>query len=68
MSSLPHRKTRYLTGVSLEPDVLVYLDHLSDQIGMSRSWALNTLIRKYARYAGESALPPLAGREPIIQL
>lgn len=61
-------KSRYYTGVSLEPEVSFYLDDLATRMRMSRSWVLNTIVHEYAKYMEMKNLTPLASREAIIRL
>jgi hypothetical protein len=65
-SSSPRKN--FITGVSLEPEVVRSLDQLAVQTGLSRSWVLNTIVRDYLRLMGErDATPPLS-REAVIKL
>lgn len=59
---------RYFTGVSLEPEVQVYLDDLADRMRMNRSWVLNTIVHEYAKMVEAKRLTPLSSREAIIRL
>ena len=43
------RHQKFYTGVSLDPEVLEYLDDLVSQTRWSRSLVLNTIIREHAR-------------------
>ena len=67
MSTNTNRK-RFTTGVSLEPEVVRYLDALAVQSGFNRSWVLNTIVREYLRFAQERGIVPLASRDAIIKL
>ena len=68
MSTNEKEKNRYYTGVSLEPQVLEYLNDLAARMGMSRSWVLNTIVQEYAGYIAEKKLQPLRSREAAIRL
>jgi predicted transcriptional regulator len=61
-------KSRYYTGVSLEPEVSAYLDDLAHRMRMSRSWVLNTIVHEYAKFIEQKNLTPLQSREAIIRL
>jgi metal-responsive CopG/Arc/MetJ family transcriptional regulator len=65
---MPENKTRFYTGVSLEPQVTDYLNDLAKRMGMSRSWVLNTIVYEYAQYIEHKNLKPLESREAIIRL
>jgi predicted DNA-binding protein len=65
-SSSPRKN--YITGVSLEPEVVDRLDQLAVQTGLNRSWVLNTIVREYLRIMGERDVAPLPPREAIIKL
>jgi predicted transcriptional regulator len=67
-SSTNVKKSRYYTGVSLEPEVSAYLDDLAQRMGMSRSWVLNTIVTEYAHFIEKKNIAPLASREAIIRL
>jgi len=43
------RNDRRYTGVSLEPEIMNYLDDLSRRMGVDRSWVLNTIVYEYAK-------------------
>ena len=62
------KKSRFYTGVSLEPEVSGYLDDLARRMGMSRSWVLNTIVYEYATLMEHKNLKPLESREAIIRL
>jgi len=62
------KKTRFYTGVSLEPQVTDYLNDLATRMGMSRSWVVNTIVYEYAKYIEHKNLKPLESREAIIRL
>lgn len=57
---------RYYTGVSLEPEVIDYLNDLSGRMGMNRSWVLNTIVCEYAKIVEARQIKPLASRAAII--
>jgi metal-responsive CopG/Arc/MetJ family transcriptional regulator len=62
---------RYLTGITIEPEVREYVDALAAQMRMSRSWVINTLIREYATLMQRQNLQPfqhVSIPEPIIRL
>ena len=65
---MSNKKSRFYTGVSLEPEVSAYLDDLAQRMRMSRSWVLNTIVHEYARYIELKNLTPLESREAIIRL
>ena len=67
MSSISSRK-KFTTGVSLEPDVLQYLDQLTTQTSLNRSWVLNAIVREYIRLAHHGEPAPFPSREAIISL
>jgi predicted transcriptional regulator len=60
-------RTKYKTGVSLEPEVVRSLDELAAQTGLTRSWVLNTIVMEYLRLSRQADLP-LPSREAIIKL
>lgn len=62
------KKSRFYTGVSLEPEVSGYLDDLARRMGLSRSWVLNTIVQEYASLMEHKNLKPLTSREAIIRL
>ncbi|HEY7119034.1 MAG TPA: ribbon-helix-helix protein, CopG family [Tepidisphaeraceae bacterium] len=68
MSSNPNRKQNYKTGVSLEPEVVSYLDQLAAQTGLNRSWLLNTIVAEHARVARERGLVPPLSRGAVIRI
>ena len=57
-------KRRYVTGITLDPEVQVYLDDLAMRMRSSRSWVLNTIVYEYARMIEMKNLQPLAGVLP----
>jgi metal-responsive CopG/Arc/MetJ family transcriptional regulator len=61
-------RKKYTTGVSLEPDVIQYLDQLTTRMSLNRSWVLNAIVRDYILAAGDRPLKPLAQKEAIIKL
>lgn len=67
MSSTSLRK-KFTTGVSIEPDVLQYLDQLTTQTNLNRSWVLNAIVREYIRLAHPGDKAPFLSREAIINL
>lgn len=62
------RKRNYKTGVSLEPEIVSYLDELSSQTGLNRSWILNTIVSQHAQLARRSGVVPPLSREAIIRI
>ncbi len=62
------KQTNYKTGVSLEPEVVSYLDALAAQTGLNRSWLLNTIVAEHARIARDRGLVPPLSRGAIINL
>ena len=67
---MPNRITRqkFTTGVSLEPDVVEYLNWLECQTDLNRSWLLNAIVREYVRALGERAQTRPAPHEAIIRI
>lgn len=59
-------RNRCYTGVSLEPEVIDYLNDLAGRMGMSRSWALNTIVHEYAKIVEARQLKPLSSRSTLI--
>jgi hypothetical protein len=47
-SSRSSRKS-FITGVSLESEVVDHFDRFAVQADLSRSWRLNIIVRKYDR-------------------
>ena len=66
--SQPRKKSRFYTGVSLEPEVSLYLDDLADRMRMNRSWVLNTIVHEYAKFIEQRNLSPLQSREAVIRI
>ena len=58
---------RYYTGVSLEPEIIAYLDDLAGRMGMNRSWVVNTIVYEYAQVIESRQLKPLASRTALIR-
>jgi len=56
------RTNRYHTGVSLEPQVIEYLNDLARRMGMNRSWVLNTIVYEYAKMMEDKDIGPWLGR------
>ncbi len=52
---------RFITGVTLDPDVQTYLDDLAVRMRSSRSWVLNTIVYEYAKLMENKNLTPLSG-------
>jgi hypothetical protein len=64
------RSTHVIAGVSLEKQVMAYLNDLALRMGMSRSWVLNTIVYEYAKIVEQKNLTPLVSRfsaDPVIQ-
>lgn len=59
---------RQYTGISLEPEIMQYLDELALRMGASRSWVLNTIVYEYAKMIERKDLKPLMSKEAIIRL
>lgn len=57
-SSMSDKSNRFYTGVSFEPEVADYLNDLSQRMGMSRSWVLNTIVYEYAKLIENKKLAP----------
>jgi len=57
----------FYTGVSLETPVVEYLDDLSNRMGMSRSWVLNTIVYEYAKLIENKKLMPQRSIEAVIR-
>ncbi len=66
--SLNSSRTKYKTGVSLEPEIARSLDELVAMSGLNRSWVLNAIVRDYLRYMPPPYRLPLASREAVIQI
>jgi hypothetical protein len=64
MSAKPNN---FYTGVSLEFPVVEYLDDLSNRMGMSRSWVLNTIVYEYAKLIENKRLMPQRSIEATIR-
>jgi hypothetical protein len=66
----PHnpKRPRYYTGVTLQPDVLTYVDALARQTDTNRSWIINAIVQQYAKLAQANAPMPLESKEAIIRL
>ena len=63
---MPKSQTRFYTGVSLEPEIIEYLDDLTQRMGMSRSWVLNTIVYEYAKLIENKQLSPRRSIEAVI--
>lgn len=46
-------QARMPRGVLFEPDVLDYLERLTQETGQSRNWVMNAAIREHARLSKE---------------
>ena len=66
-SPSPSRQN-YKTGVSLEPEVVNYLDELAARTGLNRSWLLNTIVAEHAKLARDRGLVPPLSRGAIIRI
>jgi hypothetical protein len=59
-------RTNILCGVSFEPQVLTYLDDLSERMKMNRSWVINTIVYEYAKLIeGKKLMPKRSVMEVI---
>ena len=68
-TSRTKRNRNYKTGVSLEPEVVDYLDELAVRTGFNRSWLLNTIVAEHAELARKRGLvPPLSSRGAVIRI
>jgi hypothetical protein len=61
------KSNHFYTGVSLETPVVEYLDDLSNRMGMSRSWVLNTIVYEYAKLIENKKLMPQRSIEAVIR-
>ena len=68
MSIKTKHSKKFFTGVSLEPQVVMYLDDLALRMGTNRSWVLNTIIYEYAKLIENKNIGPLSSKEAIIRL
>lgn len=66
---------RFITGITLDPNVHAYLDDLAARSRTSRSWVLNSIVYEYAMMMERKNLVPLAAafkastsKEPVIKL
>jgi hypothetical protein len=57
-TSSSSQRRKFSTGVSLEPDVVDYLERLTIQANLNRSWILNAIVREYARLAQSHGIAP----------
>jgi metal-responsive CopG/Arc/MetJ family transcriptional regulator len=60
------KSNHFYTGVSLEKPVVEYLDDLSNRMGMSRSWVLNTIVYEYAKLIENKKLMPQRSIEVVV--
>jgi hypothetical protein len=67
-TSSTRRNKNYKTGVSLEPEVVNYLDELAARTGLNRSWLLNTIVAEHAKLARDRGLVPPLSRAAIIRI
>jgi hypothetical protein len=51
----------------LEPEVIGYLNDLSERMGMNRSWVLNTIVYEYAKLIENKKLMPARSIEAVIR-
>lgn len=65
---MANKVRNYYTGVSLEPEVVEYLNDLSARMRMNRSWVLNTIVHEYAKFMEKKNLSPLQSKEEIIRV
>ncbi len=61
------QRRKFSTGVSLEPDVVDYLERLTAQANLNRSWVLNAIVREYARLAQSRGITPPGLPEIVIK-
>jgi metal-responsive CopG/Arc/MetJ family transcriptional regulator len=61
------KSSHFYTGVSLEKPVVEYLDDLSQRMGMSRSWVLNTIVYEYAKLIENKKLMPQRSIEAVVR-
>jgi hypothetical protein len=61
------QRNRFYTGVSLEPEVVDYLNNLSQRMGMNRSWVLNAIVYEYAKLIENKKLMPSRSIEAVIR-
>jgi len=66
-SFMSGNSNHFYTGVSLETPVVEYLDDLSNRMGMSRSWVLNTIVYEYAKLIENKKLMPQRSIEAVIR-
>jgi hypothetical protein len=62
------KRPRYYTGVTLQPDVLSYVDDLARQTDTNRSWIINAIVQQYAKLAQANTSVPLMSKEAVIRL
>jgi metal-responsive CopG/Arc/MetJ family transcriptional regulator len=56
----PTAKDRFYTGVSLDQEVVRYVDELAGRMGLDRSYVINTIVYEYAKLIEKQNLRPLA--------
>ena len=66
-SYMANKSTRFYTGVALEPEVIGYLNDLSERMRMNRSWVLNTIVYEYAKLIENKKLMPTRSIEAVIR-
>jgi metal-responsive CopG/Arc/MetJ family transcriptional regulator len=64
----PKAKGRYFTGVSLEPEVVAYVDELAARMGLNRSFVINTIVYEYAKLMEKQNLKPLSTTVAAIRI
>lgn len=62
------KSTRYYTGVTLQPDVLTYVDGLAQQTNTNRSWIINAIVQEYVKLTQHKQPTPLGSKEAVIRL
>lgn len=64
-------KDRYYTGITLQPDVLQYVDTLAQQTDTNRSWIINAIVQEYVKLTQQvqpKHFAPLGSKEAVIHL
>lgn len=62
---------KYLTGITIEPEVREYVDALATHMRMSRSWVINALIREHSlliQRGNQRPFQNLPTRQAVIHL
>lgn len=61
---LPRGRKKYATTITLEPEVIAYLDQLQREYDRDRSYLLNALVKDFRRRREAAlALPAVPGAE-----